>query len=69
MPVVALLTLAEVAKLLRRSTLTIYRWTRDRKMPQPIRISGRPLWRAADLEAFIARGAAGSESIESAVRR
>lgn len=66
---VALLTTKEVGKLLRRSRNTIHRWTRDRKMPQPIRIDGRPLWRAADIEAFIARGACGSESDRAAAGR
>lgn len=52
-----LLTLSEVAGLLRVSTRTLQRWVRGRRFPQPIRPGdGRPLWRRADVELFVTSG-------------
>jgi excisionase family DNA binding protein len=45
-----LLTVGEVADLLRVSKDTAYAWTGEGKLPKPIRIGRRLLWRAADID-------------------
>lgn len=37
------------------SRMTIYRWTKDGKLPPPVRIGSHPMWRLSDLEAQEAR--------------
>ncbi len=50
-----LLNADEVAELLGAgvSTRSIWRWTHQQLFPQPIRISGRTLWRRRDIERFV----------------
>ncbi|MCA1493860.1 AlpA family phage regulatory protein [Ensifer sp. NBAIM29] len=33
------------------SRMTLYRWRQNGKVPQPVQIGGRPMWRLSDLEA------------------
>lgn len=49
------LTTAEVAQLLRVSDQTVAAYLRAGKLPQPIRIGRRLLFRATDIEAHLAR--------------
>ncbi|MBE3602166.1 helix-turn-helix domain-containing protein [bacterium] len=59
----SLLTLNEVAALMRCHRITIRRWIKAAKFPPPaVKVDRHPLWRASTIEAFIARGAFGSEN-------
>jgi predicted DNA-binding transcriptional regulator AlpA len=55
-----LLTSAQVARLTSYSTKQIYNLTREKKFPQPLRLSSRRLrWRAGDVRSWlISKGAA-----------
>jgi excisionase family DNA binding protein len=46
----SLLTVAELADLLRISIDTVYSWAAEGKLPKPIRIGRRLLWRAEDID-------------------
>ena len=48
-----LLTVLDVAKIMRVSPLTIRRWSRDKKFPAPVRIGSTIRWRTRDIERFI----------------
>jgi excisionase family DNA binding protein len=52
----ALMTVGEVAELLRVSTRMIYRLKDAGRMPQPLKLGGSVRWRRAELMAWIAEG-------------
>ena len=51
-----LMTVFEVAKVLRISTRSIWRLVTSSKLVEPIRIGGSIRWRRADLQDWISRG-------------
>ena len=51
-----LLTVAEVAKVLRISTRSVWRLVNTGKLIKPVRIGGSIRWRRTDLENWIVRG-------------
>ncbi|MGR6034141.1 MAG: helix-turn-helix transcriptional regulator [Candidatus Nitrosoglobus sp.] len=54
-----LVSSTQLAKRLGISSTTLWRWKRDGILPTPIRIAQRPMWRVADIEAWLtARGEA-----------
>ncbi len=56
-PPIELLTKAEVARTIKRSTRHVQNLVNAGLIPPPIRIgNGRPLWRRADIEKWIVRG-------------
>ena len=48
-------TREEVASLLRVDPQTIRRWTREAKIPAPVRLGRQLLWRRDALDRFLAR--------------
>lgn len=49
----------EISKIFNVSTGTVWRWTRNGALPQPLRLSpGCTRWRAEDVELFEARAIA-----------
>lgn len=34
------------------SRMTLYRWTKEGKLPPPVHIGSHPMWRLSDLEAW-----------------
>jgi excisionase family DNA binding protein len=55
-PLETYLTVADVAKVLRRCTATIYVWIREGRIPAPLRLPGsrRPVWPAAQIKEWLA---------------
>ena len=49
------LTAKDLARTFQISTRTVRRWQRAGDLPPPLRIGGSLRWRAADLEAWLAR--------------
>jgi excisionase family DNA binding protein len=54
----SLLTVKEVARLLRVSVATIWRYTKRGTLPKPIRIDGHTWWIEAEVLAVIEKGKA-----------
>jgi excisionase family DNA binding protein len=51
-----LLRAREVAELLGIHLITVYRWSREGKLPRPVKLArGHTAWRARDLEALLDR--------------
>lgn len=49
-----LLSNSDVAQLLGRSSITIYRWRRDGILPPPVMVNGRSIgWRQSDISDWI----------------
>ena len=57
MPVTALelLTVDDLAAMFRVSTQTIDNWIKGEKLPRPIKLGHRRLWRPEDLDAHLAK--------------
>lgn len=51
-----LLTVGEVAELLRVSERAIWKWSASGQIPRPAKIGRAARWRASDLSAFVANG-------------
>jgi excisionase family DNA binding protein len=51
MPVLDLLTVDDLAALFRVSVQTIDSWIKAGKLPKPIKVGHRRLWRSADIDA------------------
>lgn len=54
-----LLRVEDLAKLFNKSTVTVVRWTRQRRLPKPLRPGGpnsTPYWQKQVIEEFIAAG-------------
>lgn len=61
----ALLTINDMAKLLRCSVRTVARMRRDGHIPNPLKIGGALRWRADDVKAWIEGGCKPSSSREA----
>lgn len=62
-PLNELLTKSEVARIVKRSTRHVQNLLNKGLLPRPIRIGGgRPLWRRADIERWIAAGCPSSSA-------
>lgn len=49
-----LLTVKDVAELLSVAPRTVFRWSRQRKLPRPVKLSPRAVcWRASAIQAFL----------------
>ena len=55
----------EVARLLSIVPSTLWSWHSAGKLPAPIRLGGRTLWRRAELEAWVAAGCPSRERWET----
>jgi predicted DNA-binding transcriptional regulator AlpA len=53
----AVFTLKELGRYLHRGSASIYRDLELGRMPAPIRIGGRPMWRRAEIDAWLEAGA------------
>ena len=51
-----MLTVRDLAKLLKCSTRTIYRLSDAGKMPRPVRLGALVRWRLAEIEPWISQG-------------
>lgn len=60
----SLLTLAEVQKLTRVSSTTIYRWIDEGSFPPPVKAGRLSRWRASEVAAFIDGLSAANELID-----
>ena len=52
-----LLTVKEVARLLRLSTRQVWKLAGEKRLPEPVRLRRSVRWRAADLKRFLDSGA------------
>ena len=51
-----LLTVKDVAELLSVNPRTVYRWSRQRQLPRPVKLSRRAVrWRASAIQGFLDR--------------
>ncbi len=51
-----LLTVKDVAELLAVAPRTVFRWSRQRKLPRPVKLSPRAVrWRASAIQAYLDR--------------
>lgn len=57
-----LLTSSEVAKMVRVSAKSIYKWMDENRFPQSIKAGHMHRWRESDIEDWIAKGGSDAEA-------
>jgi len=57
-----LLSATDVAKLLNISRSTLYEFNNTGKVPSPVKLGGRTLWRRDELELWVKAGCPGREA-------